>query len=1192
MSRLTRWLGLLAALSLCSPLRAQGEQVLANPGFEQLDDAGRPSGWQVDEGLQVLGGADVVGGEHAVRVRYQSGLRQDLRVQAGEIYRIEGSTRRPPGEAPLTGRVLIRWLDDDGAKVRGNTDYHHTAGTEWARFTHIISIPDGCTHIHLVVDGPYQTADWFDFDELSMVRTSRLASIDTRALEACSRPLRAVRVADCGSFALLRLPGSMEAPYDGKVETFATMSPYVERPNPHTEVDFDFTFHRPEEVDLCLIHTVADPLERATLLADVDGRWREVARIENGLRTLLAASFDPVVTRCMRLRIHKRPEDETISLNEVQFFGPGTGGIDDLAALQRAQAPPQDFAEVLEHASGSGGPAAVAVEGGGGGEVDLRAGHTLEILLPRAETEVGLDRVAASLACEGSEPGRAVEVALMSPNTRDRNIRSIHLGDRVLTGRHARGLSAPPNIDLRALARIVVPLVPGEQNAVASIDVDIPDMIVRPGERVWLRVTPLQDETVLLDESGAAAVEIPAGEALPEYLPDLERILRRAYAQCSEAHVYDGAQGMREAMALVRLLREVQALDPDNEAARRIEHRIFRTRERVELERPGPVDAPDWAVWQRRLLQEYTRIVHWWIDTRQISTGELGGAWADDTELSCEWAFLPLATGDEKVRDSLALVAEGVWKVVGEGGYSPRTMDAEHAAEYVTLSQPQMMLLDYGDPLYIERCMRMIKHMEWWTLINEQGHRHFRSYMFNATSIDDSEGHDFDHVHTAYAAKPGFYAAWYSANEQPRGWLTEWAWGWHAAAMSTDKGKPAGAIPYDVHARTGEIAPYTDRWDRSAYMNDGLSQVKDLFIGAWDWTGDPAVLEPLRYHQGGGRAADMTWRMLSGDTARDEQIIESAERMIEENQRLNGSDEENSWSAYNMYSELRYYWAWWATGEMRYLVEGLQEQCRNIERMRWLITEAEPYTDRAYIPGDRLLPFMMLGGSAGEVRATYPDLAVSWERLWRREEPQARLREGTGTDVATLVTERTAEAFTVLAHSFADAPLAVVMRTWSVPAGHWAVTLGIDTDADGFADETLGERHVELFRYAALPITLRPGVTTVITARLIEPGEDIRARADLAISERDLRREGDQIAVTVHNIGASDVPAGVQVVAEDADGRAVETITLPAIPAPVRCVPSTVEVRLGAAKLARIRLDADDTVPEITECNNELAVRP
>ncbi len=1160
---------------LISGPAALAQNLLLNPGFEEVDAEGKLTGWEVAEGCKVLPVAEAYRGEHAVEVRYGAGLRQTIQVQPGETYRIIGYTRRPPGQEPLSGRVLTRWLDADGAKVRGNSDYHHSAGQDWTRFRHVFSIPDGCVQIHLVVDGPYQTEDWFRFDDLSLIKVDPLSSIAPEAISALrGKSVRVVRVADCHSFALFRLPAYIERPMDGKLETFGTMSPNWERPNPHESCDFDFTLHRPEAVNLVLIHSIAQPLERATLFAELEGGWREVATLTNEEHTLLAAAFDAVITSRMRLRVHKRPQEEGITINEVQFFelsdaeaAPTEGlGLAPLATR------PEEIADDLAALSAASSLALLASEEPPqDGQVKLKAGVTHHLLAEPVAEATGFGAFHLRLSFEGGEPGRAVEIALMSPNLRDRSIRYIHYADRVTSGRHAEGLNPGRNAEYRDLFRVVAPLVPAGESAVVNLAADIPDMIVRPGERVWLRLTPLADEALKLADSRLTVEWKSAEEALPEYLPDLERILRRAYAECTEAHVYDGGDKLDE-FALVRLLRELQALDPGNEAARHIERRVFRLRTRVDLERPGPPDAPEWAVWQRKLLQDYADIVHWWIENRQISTGELDAYWADDTELSCEWCFVPLVTSDEKIWRALELVAEGIWRVIGEGGYSPRTMDAEHAGEYAGLSQPCMTLLDYGNPLYVERCMKTVKNMEWWTLVNEQGHRHFRSYLFNASRVDDSEGKDIDHACNAYAMKSGFYAAWYSANAQPRGWLTEWARGWANAAMSTDKGKPLGAIPYDIHAKTGEIAPYTEKWNQSVYYRDCVTHVKDLLLGAWDWTGDPAVVEPMKHQGASLNEPDLMWRMRSGETCRDEAAITRAEALIEQNHTQSDSPEPRSWSAYSMYGELAYLWAWWATRDTRYLVEGLQEQCRDMERMRWLITEAEPYTDRAYSPGDRLLPFMMLGGSGGEVRANYPDFAVSWE--------------GIGHDVAVLVTERGDTGLKVLAYSFADRPLDVVMRTWSLPHGSYRVACGVDTDGDGAADEAVETNEMELARYWPVPVRLRPGVTTVITAEQIEELDVITGRPDLAISRHNVIIEGDELVLTVHNIGALDVPEGLQVRTLGTQGQALRSAPLPVIPAPLNCVPSTVTVRLPAGGADAVFVDAERELAEITEVNN------
>ena len=70
-----------AILFASSTLWAQ-EQVLSNPGFEELTDAGVPAGWQVDEGLQVLTGEDACGERRSASC-WPGGLRQSTTFPGG-----------------------------------------------------------------------------------------------------------------------------------------------------------------------------------------------------------------------------------------------------------------------------------------------------------------------------------------------------------------------------------------------------------------------------------------------------------------------------------------------------------------------------------------------------------------------------------------------------------------------------------------------------------------------------------------------------------------------------------------------------------------------------------------------------------------------------------------------------------------------------------------------------------------------------------------------------------------------------------------------------------------------------------------------------------------------------------------------------------------------------------------------------
>ena len=121
-----------------------------------------------------------------------------------------------------------------------------------------------------------------------------------------------------------------------------------------------------------------------------------------------------------------------------------------------------------------------------------------------------------------------------------------------------------------------------------------------------------------------------------------------------------------------------------------------------------------------------------------------------------------------------------------------------------------------------------------------------------------------------------------------------------------------------------------------------------------------------------------------------------------------------------------------------------------------------------------------------------------------------------------------------------------------------------------------------------MPLTLAAGKTTVITVEQLERADDLRSRPDLALSAADVRAEGDELVVTVHNVGAAPTPAGIGVEAWDGEGRVVARAELPAIEAPADCLPRTATVRLEAAGASRVVLDPGGRLPEITEVNNLL----
>jgi hypothetical protein len=583
------------------------------------------------------------------------------------------------------------------------------------------------------------------------------------------------------------------------------------------------------------------------------------------------------------------------------------------------------------------------------------------------------------------------------------------------------------------------------------------------------------------------------------------------------------------------------------------------------MARPGPRDAPDWAVWERLALQNMHELILWWLDNRQQADGQLAGHINDDGEFSCNWPRDYLITGDPRVLECLRKLADVAWEMSGGKGYTVGSHDVEHAAEDQSCTQPQLVVCDYGNPKPLERMMVMSRYLDFWTAINSVGRRQFKSFMFTSDQIWDDPPNDIDHAYCPLAMVGAGHLVWYADIPNLRKLFVEEADSWAAACMSTDKGKKAGVIPGEIRFSNSEILPYSP-YDRTnpilkgrndLYMGGaGQYIVRYLLEGAHTLTGDPKYTEPLHVN-------DPT----------PEQIVKRAEDTLKDYDNPSGAD--RSWSADQ--NETRLYDAWKATGDKRWLVEEFKECVRQQERSRWLLTEAEPYTDRIGYAGRTLLAMTYLGGFTSG-KSHVPGHWVSWE--------------GGGTDFSALVLDAKRDHLKALVYSFADQPRDMKLRVWALPHGRYSVTTGTDTDGDDEPDADLKQQTLELARHDAVPFTAPPGKTLVLDLRLTEELDPITSRPDLAIGPDDVRLEGAKLTVTVHNLGAAPSPATTLQV-QDANGKALAEADLPPIEAPRDLKPRRVEVVVEVKGRPngewRVVLDPTDRVKEVTEANNVAA---
>lgn len=245
---------------------------------------------------------------------------------------------------------------------------------------------------------------------------------------------------------------------------------------------------------------------------------------------------------------------------------------------------------------------------------------------------------------------------------------------------------------------------------------------------------------------------------------------------------------------------------------------------------------------------------------------------------------------------------------------------------------------------------------------------------------------------------------------------------------------------------------------------------------------------------------------------------------------------------------------------------------------RWpdMYTTSHQFTDRVF-PGLLHHASISYFGGFCHRNKFNPTPAVSWE--------------GFGTDYAALVLRNRRDSVKLLVYSFAASPLSGRMRLWALAHGLYRLAIGPDANGDFRADRIETDKTIELARAGSIPLTIPPGVVTVVTLEQQREFDSILARADLAIASREVELRGGVLSGTVHNLGSANVDDVVLAVVTE-DGRTVARKSLGPLGAPVDLVPKRMPFTLPLpeppAAGGRLLLDPDNRVPEIYEGNNKV----
>ena len=606
----------------------------------------------------------------------------------------------------------------------------------------------------------------------------------------------------------------------------------------------------------------------------------------------------------------------------------------------------------------------------------------------------------------------------------------------------------------------------------------------------------------------------------------------------------------------------------------------------------GIEGAPSWAVAQREALARLLEVIDYWVGIQNIN-GELGGGYSDDCEMLRWWPVAVFAVDEARAREGMRRLAEGIWNSgIIEKGYSAQIADVEHSAEPTSDTQPIMIGVDYGNPVYVERCMATMKCMrDVWAGVNSRGHLHFKSAWFSATRYVDRPPYAVDVPMNARAVKPGRWLCWYNNNPNLIKLMSDWGKAWVEDTRRTDGGKPEGIVPAAVSFATDAIGGYSNSWyhpnlswDYYNWEAGGAGPMYDQFLALYDLTGDFQFVYPIE--KGLEIARDFSKNPV--EKPQEGSLPWAAKLLNETGFAQYGSALRTLTHSTRFDDYLRErgaaYTKFLLTGDKSVLVEACQDSANSTKYNFPLLTTEAKFTDRVSVRGaDELLS--MYTGSAG-LGTEYPYHAVSWSNTTR--------------NFAVLVLNARSRLIKVLVYNFEPADRSVMMRLWRLEPGQYQVRIGPDVDGNGEFDGNATEKTMQVVQKGtALDVNVPSRKQTLIEISQTSKAESVSAlHPDLALTQADVAveppdpRAGQEasVRVAIHNIGSA--PANKVVIALMEGTERLGEQTIDTLDAPNDLEPKVATVSIkwqpSIARTHRliVTVDPDDTVKEIYDLNN------
>lgn len=713
----------------------------------------------------------------------------------------------------------------------------------------------------------------------------------------------------------------------------------------------------------------------------------------------------------------------------------------------------------------------------------------------------------------------------------------------------------------RDMIDVSVSVKPGQAR---TLFLDLRDRILTP-DSLWISVASAAPgfNARSLDGAEVRLVFKERAEAISEHVADRFNQVRDNWGFLVEEHTTSKRQRLyaRVYADLSDLLR----VDPDHELGRLYWNYIsYNSQGRPPFEQPEPPKGvPLWAFRQLEDLKYVRRFVDWWIDHRQVEYGDFGGGLSDDSDLVQQWPGLALmGVRPGRINASLTALSNAIYRNgMFANGLSTIETDELHSYEEGINANSAMLYLNWGDPLTVERLMETVRAFDERIILpNPQGHLLFSSNWFGGNKVYRDPNWQWQKPYSFPALHPAFQIGDWNADPTGRKLVTGLADSYLAHAYTAEDGQ--WVLPNEIHWATGQT--------RGGELNkgSGAGDTMHLFWAAWRWTGEAKYLRALDYRVARGGPAALSnlgenfVQVLGREQDWGKALIAAADR---------GSTGFPSVTA------------WQLTGDRRYLEELHAEGIRAKAQREYMNTEGHWWSDRVEAPSE-FLQRARLGGIALKRNQSWAGHTVSW-RFDRDEAAE---------QVALLVNAPARERFTVTAYNTGNRRVTASMTGWNIAAGTWRVRSGTDRDGDGLIDGKARERELRLEKSMSTELVFAPGRNEVFEFELVQPGSAVETRPDLGIGRGDVHVRGDAVELTVHSLGHVAAPGGYAVL-EDADGRELARVAVPALAAPLDLQPKTAKLSLPLGGRApeglQVRVALDGEAPEVTLLNNRRPVR-